>query len=434
MRNKKGLLGVVLLGLLLLPAAASAQNSSLNAYSPYSFYGLGDFSVQGTANLRAMGGAGIAYRKGTTINYMNPAAFSSIRQKSALFNVGLEGQNFYLKTTDNKSSFNTFNVRDIAFAVPLAAKLGLGVSVTPLSSVGYRIDRSDTDPDIGQLNYSYSGEGDVVQAKLSVGYELAKNLSVGAELVYYFGSIDRYSLLSITELNPNTYYKDVTLAIEESYSKFVPSFGVQYVVPLKKNRRSLTIGAVFQPEVKLSPKITKSIPTSDNSNDFGDYILQLEYKNNDLTMPMSISGGLFYQTDKISLGADYVFQNWGGANKKTASDSYRFRNTNIVRGGVEYTPDRGDVRHFFNRVTYRAGFRYSDYYMNIYGKNISDKAITLGIGLPIKMTGFSNIDLGFELGQRGTTKYNLIKENYFRFSIGLSLFGDDFWFVKPKFD
>lgn len=121
----------------MLPVVASAQdNSSINAFSPYSFFGLGDFTTQGTANLRAMGGAGVAYREATTINYMNPASFSSIRRKSALFNVGLEGQNFYLKSSGKKSSFNTFNVRDVAFAIPLAEKLGMGISVTPLSSVG----------------------------------------------------------------------------------------------------------------------------------------------------------------------------------------------------------------------------------------------------------------------------------------------------------
>lgn len=434
MRNKKRFLGAALLGLMSLPAVVSAQDSSINAFSPYSFYGLGDFAVQGTANIQAMGGAGIAYREGTTINYMNPASFSSIRRKSALFNVGLQGQNFYLKTTDKKSSFNTFNVSNIAFSVPLAAKLGLGVSLTPLSSVGYRISTSETDPDIGQLNFFYTGEGDISQAKLSIGYEVFKNLSIGAELVYYFGSIDRHSVLSITELDESQNYKDVSLIMEESYSKLLPSFGMQYNIPLKQNKRALTIGATFQPKTKLNPKITRSVPTSDEDNYFGDYISRLEYRNKDLAMPAIVSGGLYYHTTKVSIGADYVYQAWKGANKNPEGMQYTFRNTNTFRGGVQFTPDRGDIRNFMNRLTYRAGVRYSDYYLNVNGRDITDKAITLGLGIPVKRAGFSNIDLGLELGQRGTTKNNLIKENYFRFTIGLSLFGNDFWFVKPKYD
>ena len=101
---------------------------------------------------------------------------------------------------------------------------------------------------------------------------------------------------------------------------------------------------------------------------------------------------------------------------------------------VETLPDRGDIRNLINRITYRAGVRYSDYYLTVKGQEIEDKAITLGLGIPFKRSGFSNLDLGVELGQMGTTKNNLIKETYFRFSIGLSLFGDDFWFVKPKYD
>lgn len=434
MRNKKGLFKAVLSGLLSLPAVLSAQNSSLNTFSPYSFYGLGDFSTQGTANIRAMGGAGIAYREGTSINYMNPASFSSIHRKSALFNVGVEGQNFYLKNSATKTSFNTFNVRDVAFAIPLGPKIGLGVSVTPLSSVGYRLERMETDPEIGQLNYFFTGEGDVAQAKLAVGYEVFKNFSFGAELVYYFGSVDRYSIVDITELNPGTEYKSVILTREESYSKLLPNFGVQYNVPIQTDKKAVTLGLTFQPETKLKPKITKSVPTSDNSNDFGDYILFEKYKNEDLTMPTIIAAGAYYHTYKISVGMDYVFQNWGGVNKKSEYDGMKFRNTNTLRGGVQYTPDRGNVRNLVKRMTFRAGMRYGDHYMNINGKDISDKALTFGLGIPMKMNGFSNIDLGLEFGQRGTTKNNLIKENYFRFSVGVSLFGDDFWFVKPKYD
>jgi hypothetical protein len=53
-------------------------------------------------------------------------------------------------------------------------------------------------------------------------------------------------------------------------------------------------------------------------------------------------------------------------------------------------------------------------------ESINDVGITLGLGLPI--TGsFSNINLGFDLGKRGTISSGLIQENYANFSVGLSL-------------
>jgi hypothetical protein len=52
------------------------------------------------------------------------------------------------------------------------------------------------------------------------------------------------------------------------------------------------------------------------------------------------------------------------------------------------------------------------------------------------------VDVGFEWGMRGlgertilvdNMKTGLVKQNYFKFSIGLSLFGDEEWFVQRKY-
>lgn len=109
---------------LALPVAAQAQSSSLNAFSPYTFYGLGDFSTQGPAYMRSMGGVGVGYRNSMKINYINPASYSLLGRKTFLFNVGIEGNNTYSKTAEAKTSHNSFNVRDIALAMPLGRGVG----------------------------------------------------------------------------------------------------------------------------------------------------------------------------------------------------------------------------------------------------------------------------------------------------------------------
>ena len=139
MRNRNRLLGAIGALLLILPASAFAQGSSLSAFSPYTFYGLGDFSVQGPAFLRSMGGIGVAYANGRRMNYLNPASYSAVNPRSVLFNVGGEMYNIYAKTADSKTSYNTFNVRDVSMQIPLAKRLGFGFSMTPLSDVGYRV-------------------------------------------------------------------------------------------------------------------------------------------------------------------------------------------------------------------------------------------------------------------------------------------------------
>lgn len=60
-------------------------------------------------------------------------------------------------------------------------------------------------------------------------------------------------------------------------------------------------------------------------------------------------------------------------------------------------------------------------------ESINDYGMTFGLGLPV---GLSKINIGFELGKKGTTTQNLIQENYFNLNIGLSL--SDLWFRKRE--
>jgi len=70
--------------------------------------------------------------------------------------------------------------------------------------------------------------------------------------------------------------------------------------------------------------------------------------------------------------------------------------------------------------------------MVVNNTDIKNFGITFGVGLPLSTAagGFSNINLGFEVGKRGTTEMMLIEENYFKINLGLSL--NDKWFLKRK--
>ncbi|MCF8339273.1 MAG: hypothetical protein K9I74_14985, partial [Bacteroidales bacterium] len=60
----------------------------------------------------------------------------------------------------------------------------------------------------------------------------------------------------------------------------------------------------------------------------------------------------------------------------------------------------------------------------------SEFGISFGVGLPIKNSQ-SSINLGVEIGQRGTTDNNLIEENYVKFTLGLAIF--ERWFLQRKY-
>ena len=193
---------VVAVSSLLLPAGLAAQTSSINAFSPYTMYGIGEINTPGTLPMRSMGGAGVAMRNPGMMNVLNPAAYSAVPQKSFLFSFGLEGQNYYnFQSGDGakkKSVYNAFNFHDIAVLLPLTRRLGLGVSLMPYSSVGYRTkffrEFDSSDPvwgNVGPVQYTYQGEGDVTEVKLGVGWEVAKHFSIGLAAQYFWGKIAR---------------------------------------------------------------------------------------------------------------------------------------------------------------------------------------------------------------------------------------------------
>lgn len=417
---------------LLLPSGLSAQeiSSSINAYSPYTMYGLGDLSLQGTSAIRSMGGAGVAYRSPYMTNYLNPASVGAIGQRSFLLNFGMEGQDFYLKSRDQRTLYNTFNIRDIGIAFPIMKNLGVIFSVTPFSSIGYKVEAKETDPDIiadlGSVKYTYLGAGDITQIKLGLGSKIAPRLFVGAEVIFLKGALDRYFTTSIKQITAGGDVTNVTGNDNTRISRAYVNLGVIYNI-LSSDNKDLTIGATYRLGGKLNADITRDIPS-------GNYIPETAVSHNyvsELAMPSEYTLGLSYNTTKIGINADYTFRDWGSRNASLSTDMISYRNTNSFKAGLLYIPKSGDVRNYMNRMSYRIGVRVEDYYMRMQGHEMLDKALTLGLGFPIK-AGLTNVNFGFEVGQRGTTKHNLIRENYFRFSLEFSLFGEDDWFRKFK--
>ena len=104
---------------------------------------------------------------------------------------------------------------------------------------------------------------------------------------------------------------------------------------------------------------------------------------------------------------------------------YGFIMLNIVFGLVIYFTSK-----YYEKINYRGGLRYENTGLIINNTPIKDYAVTVGFGLPL-IGVFSNVNIGFEYGQRGTTSANLVQENYTNITIGFSL--NDKWFQKRRF-
>jgi hypothetical protein len=138
---------------------AFSQNNS-----PYSRYGLGDLSTSNNITNRSMGGITAAYANPLTVNFNNPASYSSFlvyleeRSKKpvsgrVLLDVGINFENRTLKENNNPEKFRSGNAifSYLQVGVPIRRNWGLSFGLRPLTRVDYKIGRVERliDPGTG---------------------------------------------------------------------------------------------------------------------------------------------------------------------------------------------------------------------------------------------------------------------------------------------
>ena len=446
-----------LLAILGIGSASAQGDAAISAYSPYTMFGIGELHTIGTAQSRAMAGVGVAWRSTQMPSIANPAGYSATLQKSFLFNVGIEG-NFLQNVQKQynaggtytglaKNGKNSVNIHEIAVQFPLAKRLGMGLSLMPYSSVGYKMSFLDQSPEIagnvGASSYTYSGDGDVTEVKLGVGWEPFKKFSIGISAKYYWGKITHSYISAVDNsfVGQGNYYS-VVGTDEYVISNFKFQVGLQWDA-ISSDKHILTFGATYDYGGGLRPKVTKSLLL----NNTYETSVYREEGVSQMQLPHSVKAGFVYQNPKIIASAEYEFQAWGSGNKGRFEEkvnnnmTVKYVDTHTAKVGFSYTPNRFDVRNYFNRISYRVGFRYSNYYQLYNNHSIPQYAVTAGFGFPLKFMGTSSIDVCLEYGLRGShalmntsPKIGMIRQDYFKVGLGFSLFGEDYWFVRPKYD
>ncbi|MBL4887189.1 MAG: hypothetical protein JKZ03_01745, partial [Flavobacteriaceae bacterium] len=112
------------------------------------------------------------------------------------------------------------------------------------------------------------------------------------------------------------------------------------------------------------------------------------------------------------------------------SENVVFDDITMYKLGGYYIPKYDSFSNYWSRVTYRAGIRFENLGMTINNEEINEFGISFGVGLPVR--NFSNVNIGFEIGRRGTKNAGLVEETFFGGFISLSL--NSKWFKKTLFD
>lgn len=455
----------IAVAMLMLPATLFAQTSSINAYSPYSMYGPGELATPGNVAMRSMGGVGLGLRNTGQINMLNPASLSVAPSKTFLLDFSLDGTHFrntQQKYADDgsplrtaKTAYNTVNFHNFAIAFPLARGWGMALSVSPYSSVGYKVNTTESNEDIwadvGRVMYGYDGDGDISEVKLSIGWEPVRNLSIGVAAKYYWGNIERnYSATAVNVITGSGEYASTVGVDKYQVSNFKFQFGLQWNAILN-SKRILTIGATYDLGGKLNPDKTSYVSTNNLFDTLNKFPIRNRIDAVELRLPHQLGVGIYYQDRQIAWGADYFYSRWGSSNShydeglSGSSMKVAYNDTHTIKVGFAITPRAMDARNYLNRMTYRVGARVGNYYQTFAGERVDCYAVTVGLGFPVRLWGSSSINLGFEFGATkapdsamiDARRVGLVNQKYFKLSLGLNLFSSDtsdYWFLRQKYD
>ncbi len=403
-------------------------NSQIRISSPYSYYGLGELQNNHSVYNQSMGGINNAIRNPGYINASNPASYTAFDTNSFIFNVGVTSNFNQLKSNISTQEFtNHTSLSYLMFGFPVAKWCGISAGLLPFSKTGYQTVVRDTLMNIGEVTEKFTGTGGVNQAYIGTGFRLFKNLSIGVNLGYLFGTTNKFVSVYTPDLD-NSY--NIRVINDLQISSFYLNYGIQYQINLKK-KYSLVIGTKFNLPMKLTAKHSQLVERFTASGDvesIKDTLFLTDDEKGKINMPFSIGGGFtFSKKNNWLVGIDFDWQNWKKFKSFEISDS--INNSFNISAGGEIIPKYTIASKYWKKMSYCFGFHYGQSYLELRRSKINDFSVSIGLGFPISKLK-SMISLSLEAGKKGSIQSNLIQENYVKLTVGFSF--REFWFYRPK--
>lgn len=310
-----------------------------------------------------------------------------------------------------------------------------------------------------------------------LGNELLNDLSIGLNMNYVFGNIQNITrvIYPNTTLYNNT-YRERNLTVGD----FTGNFGVQTAITIDSMRnpgakrehieremKALAATGFYSTDVLIYKRdsMERAMPVprralkdkakftfgyfmalnnnlrtrynntvynyvlgGDGSEVIRDTALNFTSSANTITLPLEQGFGIgFKKGERLNLVADVAITNW---------QDFRLLDdpSNLVRNyrmgiGANIAPNKeaAGAGAFWKLVNYRVGLLYETGYVKINNVQITDYAVTAGLGLPVGIGRRSSmVHIGVQLGQLGGL--SPVKQNYLKFNFGFTFC--DRWFQK----
>lgn len=421
------------LAFLFCAAALHAQNLTNSVYSRYA---TGDLEWRNLTPLFSMGGTAAAFRSPTLMNIENPASHSALTL--TVFNAGLQGKLLQQTAGTRELSTKRAAFSSLCLGFPLAKGWGTSFGLLPYSAAGY--DATDTLALGNQFienNQRLSGSLSKVYWANSINpikwfNDSSKHvLSLGFEAAYLFGGYthivtNTFLGADTSQILGNDFRKEFNLKSGEY------KLGIQYAVAINK-KWTATLGAWYGRGFNsnaLSTSLDRRFIVRGQYKEILDTIASTEDLEESFVLPNAYGVGITVQKNlKWVFGLDYRVVDYKGFVWPMQQPTLT-QNTKLS-AGVQYYPAKNPGPGFFQHTYYRLGLRSQSMPYEVAGKRVSENALSLGFGFPLKKTT-STINLGLEFGQRGDLNAGQMRERFALLSVGFML--NDLWFQRRKID
>ena len=428
---KKGYRFIVLKLLLVIGMHTYAQNLT---QSPYSVIGMGETHFSGNNQLSAMGQTSQGYRRPFEINTLNPASYSSLQQ--TVFEVGYLYSSGTLNSSTSSTKIDNASFAYFNLGIPISIKHGISLiaGLQPYSSIGYNVNSSkayQAEPDspsyIGTTQMQ--GRGGLSKFMIGTSFRLHKNLSIGVNINYLFGTIERNQQLSF---DTSTYKFNIAQERKYIVNDFFYQLGLQFHKSLSEKYK-LNLGVTYSFQSNLSSRYdftTRSLGWGGTAPFTLDTIDYSTNTKGTIILPQAIKAGFSFEKKGVwMIASDINYTQWTAYKSFGVGDN--LKNSTSYSFGASWIPDQNATKGYLNKIEYRIGGRYDNGNVQLYAKNISSYALTGGLGFPLGKTK-SRLNASFEYISKGTTSSGLIREDLFRVIIGVTF--SDQWFVRYKYD
>lgn len=434
--DKPNLIASILVALSFMAGGSQAVFAQANGDgSLYSRFGLGDLYHFHSSQIQGMGGSGTAL---TTLNYVNlgnPATFAD--QQLTRLAGSVQFQDLAISNANgDQSRLNSSQLQAFQFSFPIKpGKLGAAISYTPYSRVAHKVRLPDTqlleDPTVTtSTSYAitFQGEGGLQKASFGLGYRPSRNISVGAAVDFLFGILreTRLTTFNTSEFQETSFGSSTRLAGANT------TLGVLFSKPqLLNNQDALSIGLSISTPASLGGTQTQTFGVDQSADTLG------TVSKGDVELPVRTNIGLaYYVGPRLNFVADFTIEPWSNFDSELALPGFIPGETSFLDDrsrfsfGASFQPSNNPLDSYFSRIGYRLGFYTDSGYITLNDSvDLNTLALTGGISLPTMFPG-TRIDINLEVGRRGSTNQNLLKESFFKFHVNVNI--GERWFERRK--